>query len=37
VRIRRSEFSICLLHPPSYSYFAMLRQKLHWSEQPKVH
>ena len=36
VRIRRSEFSICLLHPPGYSYFAMLRQKLHWSEQPIV-
>lgn len=37
VRIRRSEYSICLLHPPGYSYFAMLRQKLHWSEQPKGH
>jgi NAD+ kinase len=37
VHIRRSEFSICFLHPPGYSYFAMLRQKLHWSEQPKVH
>ena len=37
VRIRRSEYSICFLHPPGYSYFAMLRQKLHWSEQPKVH
>ena len=36
VRIRRSEFSIALLHPPGYSYFAMLRQKLHWSEQPIV-
>ncbi len=36
VRIRRSEFSICLLHPPGYSYFSMLRQKLHWSEQPKI-
>lgn len=36
VRIRRSEYSICFLHPPNYSYFAMLRQKLHWSEQPKV-
>ena len=35
VRIRRSEYSICLLHPPGYSYFAMLRQKLHWSERPK--
>ncbi len=37
VRISRSEFSICLLHPPGYSYFAMLRQKLHWSEQPRAH
>ncbi len=37
VRIRRSASSICLLHPPGYSYFAMLREKLHWSEQPKIH
>ena len=37
VRIRRSEHSICLLHPPGYSYFAMLRKKLHWSEQPIPH
>ncbi|MCM8610653.1 NAD kinase [Accumulibacter sp.] len=37
VRIRRSEYSITLLHPPAYSYFAMLRQKLHWSERPKEH
>ncbi|WP_263771800.1 NAD kinase [Propionivibrio soli] len=37
VRIRRSEYSICFLHPPGYSYFAMLRQKLHWSEQPRIH
>lgn len=37
VRIRRSEYSIRLLHPPGYSYFAMLRQKLHWSERPKEH
>lgn len=36
VRIRRSDASICLLHPPGYSYFAMLRQKLHWSEQLRV-
>ena len=36
VRIRRSQFSVRLLHPPTYSYFSMLRQKLHWSEQPKV-
>ena len=36
VRLRRSEHKICFLHPPGYSYFAMLRQKLQWSEQPKV-
>ena len=36
LRIRRSEHVISLLHPPGYSYFAMLRKKLHWSEQPKV-
>ena len=24
-----------LLHPPGYSYFAMLRQKLHWSATPR--
>lgn len=34
VRISRSGHSIRLLHPPGYSYFAMLRQKLHWSEKP---
>ena len=37
VRIRRSDYSICFLHPPGYSYFAMLRQKLQWSERPKGH
>ena len=35
VRLRRSDYTICFLHPPSYSYFAMLRQRLHWSERPK--
>ncbi|MCE1241148.1 MAG: NAD kinase [Azonexaceae bacterium] len=35
VRLRRSEHSIRFLHPPGYSYFPMLRQKLHWSEKPK--
>lgn len=35
VRLRRSEYSICFLHPPGYSYFAMLRQKLQWSERPR--
>ena len=36
VRICRSKYSICLLHPPGYSYFAMLREKLHWSEPPQI-
>ena len=35
VRLRRSSYSICFLHPPGYSYFAMLREKLHWGEQPR--
>ncbi len=35
VRLRRSEHTICFLHPPGYRYFAMLRQKLQWSERPK--
>lgn len=35
VRITRSPHVIRLLHPPSYSYFAMLREKLHWSAVPR--
>ncbi|HEX8988049.1 MAG TPA: NAD kinase [Rhodocyclaceae bacterium] len=35
VRIARSGHSVTLLHPPGYSYFAMLREKLHWSAVPK--
>ena len=35
IRILRSDYSICFLHPPGYSYYAMLRQKLHWSERPR--
>lgn len=35
VRIRRSRHTITLLHPPGYSYFAMLREKLHWSSTPR--
>jgi NAD+ kinase len=31
MRIRRAEDSVRFLHPPGYNYFAMLRQKLHWS------
>lgn len=37
VIIRRSSHSIRFLHPPGYSYFAMLREKLHWSERPQDH
>jgi len=32
VAIRRADHSITFVHPPGYSYYAMLREKLHWSE-----
>ncbi len=35
--IERSEHDIFLLHPEGYSYFSMLRSKLHWSEPPRNH
>jgi NAD+ kinase len=35
VRLARSPHNITLLHPPGYSYFAMLREKLHWSATPR--
>ena len=35
VRVARSVHSITLLHPPGYSYFAMLREKLSWSAFPR--
>jgi NAD+ kinase len=35
VRIARSAHTLTLLHPPGYSYFAMLREKLHWSATPR--
>lgn len=35
VRVKRSPLRITLLHPPGYSYFAMLREKLHWSSTPR--
>jgi NAD+ kinase len=35
VRIVRSPQTLTLLHPPGYSYYAMLRGKLHWSEPPR--
>ena len=34
VVMRRSERKLRLLHPHGYNYFAMLRQKLHWSAIP---
>jgi NAD+ kinase len=35
VRLVRSMHHVTLLHPPGYSYFAMLREKLHWSSTPR--
>ena len=35
VRIARSPLTVTLLHPPGHNYFAMLREKLRWSEAPK--
>ena len=32
VIVRRAAYSIRFVHPPGYSYYAMLREKLHWSE-----
>jgi NAD+ kinase len=37
VRVTRSVHGVMLLHPPGYSYFAMLREKLHWSGAPRKH
>ena len=36
LRITRAPRSVHLLHPPGYSYFAMLREKLHWSASPRL-
>jgi NAD+ kinase len=35
VRITSATSRATLLHPPGYDYFAMLREKLHWSEMPE--
>ena len=32
LRLRRAEEAIRFVHPPGYSYFVMLREKLRWSE-----
>lgn len=34
VTIRKNAHALRLLHPPGHDYFAVLRQKLRWSEQP---
>lgn len=35
VRVARAPHTVTLLHPQGYSYFAMLREKLHWSSAPR--
>ncbi|MBV2235111.1 MAG: NAD kinase [Sterolibacterium sp.] len=35
LQVQRSRHAITLMHPPGYSYFAMLREKLHWSGTPR--
>jgi NAD+ kinase len=35
VALRRAPFTARFLHPEGHDYFAMLREKLHWSETPE--
>jgi NAD+ kinase len=35
VVLQRAPYAARLLHPEGHDYFAMLRQKLHWSETPE--
>jgi NAD+ kinase len=35
VTVRRAPYSARFLHPEGHDYFAMLREKLHWSETPE--
>ena len=32
VLVARADQTVRFVHPPGYSYYAMLREKLHWSE-----
>ena len=36
VRVTRAPYQVRLLHPHDYNYFAMLREKLHWSASPRL-
>jgi NAD+ kinase len=36
IRVLRSQQGVTLLHPEGYSYFAVLREKLHWSALPHL-
>jgi NAD+ kinase len=36
VRVARAPHPVTLLHPQGYSYFSMLREKLHWSSTPRA-
>ena len=36
ILVRRSQHTITFLHPAGWSYFATLREKLHWNEYPSV-
>jgi NAD+ kinase len=35
VHVRRADRAARFLHPPRHDHFAMLREKLHWSETPE--
>jgi NAD+ kinase len=35
VTVRRAQHAARFLHPEDHDYFAMLREKLHWSETPE--
>ena len=34
ITARRGAHALQLVHPPGYGYYTMLREKLHWSENP---
>jgi NAD+ kinase len=36
IDVRRSRHTVPFLHPVGYSYYATLRQKLHWNEYPSL-